>query len=106
MLLSYRLGGGESDAEEIKSHVFFESINWDDVYHKRIPPERIPVIWSEKSTDYFEKKFTDQNPELTPPDESMLLARLPSIFIIPFSSGSFDDYGGQFKDFDFVASNW
>ncbi|CAI8038472.1 RAC-beta serine/threonine-protein kinase A [Geodia barretti] len=80
---SKRLGGGEGDAEEVKSHVFFKSINWDDVYSKRITPPFVPIIKSETSTDYFDKEFTDQNPELTPPPDD----------------GPPED---PFKDFDFV----
>lgn len=33
-----RLGAGEADAEDIKKHMFFRDVNFDDVYHKRIPP--------------------------------------------------------------------
>ncbi|CAI8003942.1 Serine/threonine-protein kinase N2, partial [Geodia barretti] len=86
---SKRLGGGEGDAEEVKSHVFFESINWDDVYNKKITPPLVPFILSQTSTDYFEEEFTAENPQLTPPDESPL-----------------KDYGELFKDFDSVASDW
>ena len=35
-LPSLRLGGGKDDAEEVKKHIFFESINWDDLYHRRV----------------------------------------------------------------------
>jgi len=31
-----RLGGGPSDAEEVKSHPWFSGINWDDVINKRL----------------------------------------------------------------------
>jgi serine/threonine protein kinase len=80
---SKRLGGGEGDAEEVKSHVFFETINWDDVYNKRITPPLVPFILSETSTDYFDKEFTAENPELTPPPDE----------------GPPKDYGDLFKDF-------
>ncbi len=29
-----RLGAGESDAEEIKKHLFFKDVSFDDVYHR------------------------------------------------------------------------
>ena len=54
---------------EVKSHMFFKSINWGDVYNKRITPPFIPIIHSETSTDYFDKEFTAENPELTPPPD-------------------------------------
>ena len=33
---SYRLGGGEEDVEEIKRHVFFSCINWQDLELKKV----------------------------------------------------------------------
>lgn len=32
---------------EIKNHVFFTPINWDDLYHKRITPPYNPNVVSE-----------------------------------------------------------
>ena len=31
-----RLGGGPTDAREIKDHIFFEKINWDDLEQKKV----------------------------------------------------------------------
>lgn len=31
-----RLGGGPDDARDIKSHAFFSSINWTDLYQKKV----------------------------------------------------------------------
>ena len=31
-----RLGGGETDAEEVKKHVFFESVDWQELYDKKV----------------------------------------------------------------------
>jgi hypothetical protein len=39
-----RLGAGKADAEEIKRHPFFKDVNFDDVFHKRIPPPYFPTI--------------------------------------------------------------
>jgi serine/threonine protein kinase len=33
-----RLGGGPDDAEEIKAHIFFIDINWDDVMKRKLKP--------------------------------------------------------------------
>lgn len=41
-----RLGSGKTDAEEIKRHAFFKDVNFDDVFHKRIPPPYCPTIVS------------------------------------------------------------
>ena len=107
--MSHRLGGGESDAEEVKSHMFFQSINWDDVYHKRIPPPFDPVITSLASTDYFDKELTYQNPQPTPPPSesaSLSSSSSSSHLFSPFLSGPLQNYGDVFKDFDSVAGDW
>jgi len=31
-----RLGGGVRDAEEVMAHPFFELINWNDIFHKKV----------------------------------------------------------------------
>lgn len=31
-----RLGGGPADASEVKQHLFFESINWEDLEAKKV----------------------------------------------------------------------
>jgi hypothetical protein len=39
-----RLGSGETDAAEIKSHAFFKDTNWDDIMNKRVPSPFFPTI--------------------------------------------------------------
>jgi len=41
-----RLGAGEDDSEPIKRHAFFRDVNWDDLFHKRIPPPFYPTVVS------------------------------------------------------------
>lgn len=65
-----RLGGGETDAEEVKKHVFFESINWEDLYSKKIDAPFKPDIKNETDVSYFDTDFTSEEPQLTPPDEA------------------------------------
>ena len=114
-ICTYRLGGGETDAEEVKTHIFFESISWDELYKKKIAPPFVPVIKSEQSADYFDKEFTDENPDLTPPDESMPLSspsllcliRLCAVVIFPLCHVAGDPKahvgdGVHFHDFTFV----
>ena len=83
--------------------MFFETINWDDVYNKRITPPLVPFILSETSTDYFDKEFTAENPELTPPpDEGNGYHSTPDpslILFFPLCAGPPKDYGDLFKDF-------
>jgi classical protein kinase C len=61
-----RLGSGPTDAQEIMSHAFFRNVNWDDVYHKRIPAPFIPQISSATDTSNFDTEFTSVTPVLTP----------------------------------------
>jgi serine/threonine protein kinase len=35
-----RLGGGPGDAEEIKQHGFFKSINWDEALQRKLRPSK------------------------------------------------------------------
>ncbi|OCF38610.1 AGC/PKC protein kinase [Kwoniella heveanensis CBS 569] len=61
-----RLGAGEADAEDIKRHLFFKDVNFDDVYHKRIPPPYFPTIGNATDTSNFDQEFTREQPTLTP----------------------------------------
>jgi len=61
-----RLGAGEADAEDIKRHLFFKDVNFDDVFHKRIPPPYFPTIGSATDTSNFDQEFTREQPTLTP----------------------------------------
>ena len=61
-----RLGSGPTDAQEIMSHAFFKGINWEDIYHKRIPPPFKPTVKNEKDTSNFDQEFTSVTPVLTP----------------------------------------
>lgn len=61
-----RLGASEADAEDIKRHLFFKDVNFDDVYNKRIPPPYFPVIGSATDTSNFDQEFTREQPTLTP----------------------------------------
>lgn len=61
-----RLGSGPTDAQEIMSHAFFRNINWEDVYHKRVPPPFLPTINDPTDTSNFDTEFTSVTPVLTP----------------------------------------
>lgn len=61
-----RLGSGPSDALEVMSQPFFSNINWDDIYHKRIPTPFKPTIKDETDTSNFDTEFTSVTPVLTP----------------------------------------
>ncbi|KAF3914183.1 Phototropin-2 [Orbilia brochopaga] len=61
-----RLGSGPTDAQEIMSHAFFRNVNWDDIYHKRVPSPFLPQISSPTDTSNFDQEFTSVTPVLTP----------------------------------------
>merc|ERR1712222_161766 len=52
---SKRLGSGPSDGEEVKVHLFFESIDWSKVMKRELPPPFKPDISGEGDVKYFEK---------------------------------------------------
>ena len=64
-----RLGGGPTDANEIKRHAFFENIIWDELEQRKIPPPFKPEVLSETDTRNFDIEFTGESVELTPPDQ-------------------------------------
>lgn len=61
-----RLGSGPEDALEVMRHPFFKGINWDDLYHKRIPVPFLPKIQSDTDVSNFDSEFTSVTPLLTP----------------------------------------
>ncbi|KAL8904825.1 MAG: hypothetical protein Q9207_003019 [Kuettlingeria erythrocarpa] len=61
-----RLGSGPTDAQEIMSHAFFRTINWDDFREKKVPPPFLPQISNPTDTSNFDSEFTSVTPVLTP----------------------------------------
>lgn len=54
-----RLGGGTNDADEIKSHPWFEGLDWDALYRKEIPAPFVPIIKEDTDVSNFDPEFTD-----------------------------------------------
>jgi len=53
-----RLGCGEKDAEEIKRHPFFKSVDWTKLDGKQIEPPFRPALRSETDTRFFDPEST------------------------------------------------
>jgi serine/threonine protein kinase len=69
-----RLGSGPTDAQEIMSHAFFRGVDWDDVYHKRVPAPFMPTIKGRADTSNFDSEFTSVTPVLTPVQSGKFLS--------------------------------
>jgi hypothetical protein len=54
--------GSIKGADEIKAHPFFQNIDWDAIYKKKIKPPFIPKITSEVDTRYIDTEFTSCTP--------------------------------------------
>ncbi|XP_043946042.1 serine/threonine-protein kinase Sgk2-like [Protopterus annectens] len=52
--------GAKSDFLEIKNHMFFGPINWDDLYHKRITPPFNPNVAGPGDLRHFDPQFTQE----------------------------------------------
>ncbi|KAK3802703.1 hypothetical protein RRG08_001966 [Elysia crispata] len=74
-----RLGGSEADVEEIKSHPFFDSINWEDLVAKKIPPPWKPEVESEWDTKYIPEEFAQESLHFTPGSSHYMSGRLDPI---------------------------
>lgn len=60
-----RLGGGVTDAEEIKRHPFFKTIKWDDLAARRLPAPFKPKISNELDVSNFAEEFTSMAPKVS-----------------------------------------
>ncbi|XP_020933823.1 serine/threonine-protein kinase Sgk2 isoform X3 [Sus scrofa] len=52
--------GSKTDFLEIKNHVFFSPINWDDLYHKRLTPPFNPNVAGPADLKHFDPEFTQE----------------------------------------------
>jgi serine/threonine protein kinase len=52
---------GAKSAEEVKSHPFFQNVNWKDMLEKKVKPPLTPYVNDEQDLGYFDKLFTDEN---------------------------------------------
>lgn len=61
-----RLGGGESDAEELKRHPFFQNLDWDAVARREVPAPFVPALEHAADTRNFADEFTRMPPTDSP----------------------------------------
>lgn len=55
-----RLGSSEADFEEIKIHLFFDDINWQDLIDKKIQPPWVPKLDSLTDLRHIDPEFTKE----------------------------------------------
>ncbi|MCJ1393828.1 Serine/threonine kinase [Xylographa bjoerkii] len=90
-----RLGSGPLDAQEVMDHEYFKGINWEDLFHKRVPAPFIPAIKGKEDISNFDPEITTIAPFMTPVDSvlsqamqeefrgfSYIVGEAPAILII------------------------
>lgn len=60
----YRLGGGSTDAAELRNHPFFQQTDWLNMLLKRVEPPFKPHLLDEEDTRYFDPECTTANPTI------------------------------------------
>uniref|UniRef100_A0AAY3ZZR8 Ribosomal protein S6 kinase n=1 Tax=Denticeps clupeoides TaxID=299321 RepID=A0AAY3ZZR8_9TELE len=61
-----RLGSGPTGAMNVKSHPFYQKINWEDLAAKKVPAPFKPVIRDELDVSNFAEEFTEMDPTYSP----------------------------------------
>jgi serine/threonine protein kinase len=64
-----RLGSGPDGTKEVMEHPYFESVDWDDMYHKRVPPPLKPAAQNPRNVESFTPNAL--KPILTPLSDSL-----------------------------------
>mmetsp|Transcript_37501 Transcript_37501/g.49301 ORF Transcript_37501/g.49301 Transcript_37501/m.49301 type:complete len:127 (-) Transcript_37501:220-600(-) len=65
---------GSRSVDDIKRHIFFDGIDWDAMYERRLPTPFIPKIEGDLDLRNIDKMFTKERPAETP-EQSMLLQK-------------------------------
>eukprot|EP01147_Barroeca_monosierra_P004330 gene4329-6634_t len=60
---------GHLSVKEITMHPFFKGLNWDDLYHKRLPAPWTPKLRDPLDTSNFDEDFTSLPPIDTPVED-------------------------------------
>lgn len=61
-----RLGSGEADAQELKSHEFFFDVNWTELASGKLSPPWRPDVAGSLDTSQFDQEFTNMLPVVSP----------------------------------------
>ncbi|KAG2182348.1 hypothetical protein INT43_007278 [Umbelopsis isabellina] len=78
---SMRLGVGPNGPQEICSHPYFDGLDWEDVFHKRITPRYVPDLKSDMDFSNFDDTFLQMVPRISsPPGKIILTSEIQDIF--------------------------
>ena len=58
-----RLGYGPDGVKKIKDHPYFEGVNWEDAWNRKLQPPFVPKLKGETDLSYFDKMFTNEKIE-------------------------------------------
>uniref|UniRef100_A0A1I7ZLM2 non-specific serine/threonine protein kinase n=1 Tax=Steinernema glaseri TaxID=37863 RepID=A0A1I7ZLM2_9BILA len=72
-----RLGAGPLDADEIKDHGFFRSLDWDVVFRRQMEPPFKPSLVNDEDVSLFDSKFTRMTPVDSPCESSLPMSVNP-----------------------------
>ena len=81
------------------AHPYFRTVNFDDIYHKRVPPPFLPQLQSPTDTSNFDQEFTREIPVLTPVHSGASPHVLTGFLILVLTP----EMQEQFRGFSFVA---
>lgn len=101
-----RLGTSENDATDIKSHPFFQSIDWDKLYDGEIEPPWKPTISDCLDTSQFDSEFTSM--PIVSPDTRPSYGGLPMRQKIPLSTSMHRkraDFESLFQGFTYTEES-
>ncbi|GAA5795108.1 hypothetical protein HPULCUR_000460 [Helicostylum pulchrum] len=70
-----RLGSGSDGAIRVRSDPYFEFIDWNLIYTKRIRPPYIPNLYSETDFSHFDSEFLRLTPRLSPVGSDYILSQ-------------------------------
>ena len=57
---SLRLGSNQQDFIEIRDHIFFHDLSWQDLLDKKLPVPWLPDLDSETDTRHIDPEFTGE----------------------------------------------
>ena len=55
-----RLGNGINGGDDVKAHPYFNGVNWEEAWDKKLNPPYIPKVKNDLDIKYFEKTYTEE----------------------------------------------